>query len=108
MITNIKKHALAGFVAGFIGALLALQLPWMGQSGTSAAEVMTCLAGLIAWLLVTVFWEVWQWSRSHCAVEYIDLKWRDTLADLLVGNLCFWLPWIVIMLGEYAGNVLRP
>lgn len=108
--TNLKKHALVGFVAGFILAILAGFLPWMDKvagAPVSLSVKTTWALGSIFWLAVVILWEVIQYFIVTDKAAYVARKWRDSVADAVVGFLCFMLPWTVITLGTYAGNVLR-
>lgn len=106
--TNLRKHALVGFAVGFLGAIAALNLlPCPSRRVT--------LLGALAFFLITLAWELYQYlvlrrrfyaSRPPRAL--FTWRWMDSLADVLVGNIAFLLPWIVITLGTYAGSVLRP
>lgn len=106
--TNLKLHMMGGFAVGFLGAIAALNLlPCPSRRVT--------LLGALAFFLITLAWELYQYlvlrrrfyaSRPPRAL--FTWRWKDSLADVLVGNIAFLLPWIVITLGTYAGSVLRP
>lgn len=108
-LTNLKSHALIGFCAGILGAFIVLQAPWTNNADglTSPAELRTTLFGALAWLLVTLLWEAIQYLLSKNKADYFPRKTADTLVDIFIGNLCFLLPWVVLTLGTYAGNILR-
>jgi hypothetical protein len=109
--TNLGRHAKVGSITGFVAAILVGLLPWMEkQPGVplTTAQILTTLAGALVFALVTVVWELWQRMRARDPLTYIEKKWKDTIADIIVGNACFLLPWIVLTMGRYAGNVLRP
>ena len=116
--TNLRKHALVGFAAGFCGSLLALNLlPFMDKIAgqPTPQNKLTTLLGALAFFLVTLGWELIQYlstrrrfyASRHQLIPF-PFRWKDTLADIIVGNLAFLLPWIVITLGTYGGNLLRP
>lgn len=116
--TNLRKHALVGFAVGFISAIALGFAPWMAKTPgqpLAPAVKLTALIGAIAFLLVTLAWELAQYLitrrrfyASRFRLTPFPWRWKDSLADVLVGNLCFLLPFLVITLGQYAGNVLRP
>lgn len=112
MITNLKKHALVGFAVGLLGALLVLNLcPWMGRTpGQPITPPMarTAILGSLVFAGLTVLWELGQQLAAMFSSSRRFPRVKDTIADLIVGNLAFNLPWLVITLGTYAGNVLRP
>lgn len=116
--TNLRKHALVGFAVGFCGSLLAINLlPFMDKIAgqPTPQNKLTTLLGALIFFLATLAWELYQYlvlrrrfyaSRPPRAL--FTWRWKDSLADVLVGNIAFLLPWIVITLGTYAGSVLRP
>lgn len=116
--TNLRKHALVGFAVGFISAIALGFAPWMAKTPgqpLAPAVKLTALIGAIAFLLVTLAWELIQYlsTRRRFYASRPDFtpfpyRWKDTLADIIVGNIAFLLPWIVITLGTYGGNLLRP
>jgi hypothetical protein len=109
--TNLKKHGLIGLAAGFVLGLTANFFPWMEKvpgHPLSSSVITTWALGLILWLAVVIIWEIWQYLVAGSQSSYIAKKWKDSLADIMVGFVCFLIPWTVIVLGTYVGNTLRP
>ena len=99
--TNLINHMLVGIAAAFVGAMLRPDSP--------DAKLRYAIVSSVVWALITVAWEVWQWRKSKMSLRtYWQRKGVDTVLDLLVGNAAFLLPFWVMTLGTYQGNVLRP
>ena len=100
-LTNTIKHAWVGLIAGF---LLGIGYSW--------TEGISPYAWAIGWGLVffigTIGFEWLQRHRSNLSWdEYMAYKRVDTLVDLIVGNVCFLLPLVVLTFGVYMGDTLR-
>ena len=111
MITSLNKHALVGFAVGFISAILVNFLPWMDKVPGRPANPQvnkTWIIGTVAWIGIILAWELLQLLTSKKKNQYISNKWLDSLADIVVGWVAFMLPWSVLVLGSYGGNLLRP
>jgi hypothetical protein len=98
---NSIRHGWVGLIAGFVLGISHHSLAWF-------AAWIWCLAWALLFLAATLGLELWQWRRSGLEMgEYWALKSKDTIADILVGNLAFNIPLWVLACGIYAGNILR-
>ncbi len=109
--SNLKRHLIVGAITGFVGAIAAGFLPWMEKTPgqpVSTAVTNTAIIGAIIFVCATILFEIIQFLITKNKHNYWKNKWFDSLMDILVANIAFLLPWLVITLGTYAGNVLRP
>ena len=132
---HIVLGFLVGFAGAILANLLPFMDKVAGQPLDPRNKLVTCLGALL-FFLATIAWEAAQylrhrrvnptsWRRANAvsmdarnAPKPTSFRattrnpqpypWLDTFVDILAGNIAFLLPWIVITLGAYAGNVLRP
>jgi len=91
-VANWDIHLLLGLSAGMFAGIASLSI----QENQFNIEPYRYLISL-AFFLLTVLWEVWQWRRSKIVLKYyLAVKWLDTLLDILFGNLGFNLALYVI------------
>lgn len=101
--TNLKLHMIVGFIAGFMGSI------FKPADTNPAGKLRFAVIGSLVWLLVTLAWEAWQWRRSGMTLRtYWQRKGTDTVLDLVVGNAAFLMPFLVLTMGTYMGNQMRP
>ena len=100
-LTNTIKHA---FVA--IASAMFLGIGYSWTEGISPYAWVICW-GLV-WFIGTIGFEWLQWHRSRLSwAEYMAYKRTDTIVDLIVGNICFLLPLVVLTFGIYVGDTMR-
>jgi len=77
-LTNTWKHAIVGAIIAIIGSLIIYIF--------KIKELTWFLA--LAFTLTTIIWEINQWNPK---------RWLDTLIDILAGNTCFYLIYILLL-----------
>jgi hypothetical protein len=100
-LSNTRDHALVGFLCGFWAAIAALNLPYLPAKGWAVLAALAFFAG-------TCLWEWYQYCRYGEKPLYWQFRGVDTIVDILIANALFNLPLWVLVIGTYAGNVLRP
>lgn len=89
---SLTNKATLAFMAGFVGSIVALNMPYK--------------------IIIAIVWTV----LYLCFALYVQLKqvnngilsWGKSMIHLGVTMLSLSIPLWVITLGTYAGNVLRP
>lgn len=97
-ITNTYSHAIAGFGAGTISAILLNMFP-------SAKTTISILIVAVAAYLIAIGVELYQLIISGMSPkDYLKIKWLDSLVDIIVGCVMFSIPYFILIFGVYAGN----
>jgi hypothetical protein len=95
-LSNTRLHLTGGVIAGFINMILLINLPVSHRPAS-------CWLAIILWGAITCGWEYWQYLSHGSKRHYWEMRWKDTLCDLLAGNLPFILMSII---GAYGHSIV--
>jgi len=99
-ISNTTQHLTGGVIAGF--AILMLLINMSAQWREPVGWLL-----IIVWGGITCGWEYWQYLKYGSKRNYWQYRGKDTIVDLLAGNVPVWLLCIVGMYGHSVIGVMR-
>jgi hypothetical protein len=99
-ISNTTQHLTGGVIAAFACLILLINL-------SVSARVPAGWLLIIAWGGITAGWEYYQYLKGGSKPYYWEYRGKDTICDLLAGNVPVWVLCIVGMYGQSVIGVMR-
>ena len=100
-LSNATQHLTGGVIFAFACLILLINL-------SVSARVPVGWLLIIVWGAITAGWEYYQYLKCGSKPYYWEYRGKDTICDLLAGNLPFMFMTIVGMYGRSVINVMRP